>query len=67
LDLQPLWLYDATKGSCDLSTSHYEDIAGVGCEFEGTWFYGTTMIFLWGSVPIRMSRLFVVFLLVGLP
>ena len=42
-----LWLYDATKGSCDLSSSDHEDIARIGCESTWTWFYETSMIFLW--------------------
>ena len=45
-----LWLYDATKDSCDLSTSYHEDIAWVGCESKGTWLYRTTLIFLWGDL-----------------
>ena len=49
MDLYKMWLYDAIKGSCDLSTSHDEDFAGIGCASKGTWFYGTTMIFLWGN------------------
>ena len=50
MDLWSLRLYDAIEGSCDLSTSDHEDFAGIGCESEGTWFYGTTMIFLWGDL-----------------
>jgi len=41
-------IYDAITSSSDLSTSDHEDTAGIGCESEGTWFYGTTMIVLWG-------------------
>jgi len=62
-----MWLYDAIEGSCDLSTSHDEDIAGFGCESTWTWFYGTTLIFLCGIVLIRVDRLFVVFWMVELP
>ena len=43
-----LRLFDAIKGSCDLSTSHHEDFTWIGCESTWTWLYGTTMIFLWG-------------------
>ena len=46
VDLYKMWLYDAITSSCDLSTSHDEDFAGIGCESKGTWVYGTTMIFL---------------------
>ena len=42
-----MWLYDEIKGSCDLSTSDYEDTAWFGCESTWSWFYGATMIFLW--------------------
>ena len=41
-------LYDEIKGSCDLSTSDYEDTAWIRCESTWTWFYGTTMIFFGG-------------------
>ena len=41
-------LYDEIKGSCDLSTSDYEDTAWIRCESTWTWFYGNAMIFLWG-------------------
>ena len=44
-----LRLFDAIKGSCDLSTSDYEDFTWFGCESTWTWFYGTTMIFLLGN------------------
>ena len=40
-----LWWNDAIAGSCDLSTSHDQDTERIGCESEGYWFYGTTMIF----------------------
>ena len=43
-----LWLYDAIKGSSDLSTSYHEDFTWFGCESTWIGFYGTTMIFLWG-------------------
>ena len=56
-----MWLYDEIKGSSDLSTSYHEDSTWIGCESTWIGFYGTTMIFLWGIVPIRMSRLFEVF------
>ena len=62
-----LRLFDAIEGGSDLSTSDHEDTAGIGCESTWTWFYGTAMIFLWGIVPIRMDRLFVVFGMVKLP
>ena len=32
-----------------LSTSHDQDTERIGCESEGTWFYGTTVIFLLGN------------------
>ena len=41
----PLWWNDAIAGSCRLSTSHDQDSTWFGCEAEGNWFYGTTMIF----------------------
>jgi hypothetical protein len=56
-----LWKDDAITGSCDLSTSNHEDFTWFRCESTWTWFYGTAMVFLWGIVPIRMSRLFEVF------
>ena len=47
--MYPLWWNDAIAGSCDLSTSHDQDTTWFGCEAEGNWFYGTTMIFLLGN------------------
>ena len=44
-----LRLFDAIEGGSDLSTSHNQDTAGIGCESTWTWFYGTTMIFLYGE------------------
>ena len=67
VDLYKMWLYDETTGGSDLSTSDHEDFTGFGCESTWTWFYGTAMIFLWGIVPIRMGRLFVVSGMVKLP
>ena len=67
MGMYALWKDDAITGSCDLSTSDHEDCTWFGCESTWTWFYGTAMIFLWGIVPIRMSRLFVVFGLAELP
>ena len=49
MGLSSLWKDDAFAGSCDLSTSNHEDSAGVGCETDGDWFYGTTLIFLLGN------------------
>ena len=46
--LPALWKDDEITGGSDLSTSYHEDTAGIGCESFGTWFYGTTMIFLLG-------------------
>ena len=43
----PLWWNDAIASSCYLSASHDQDSERIGCESEGTWFYGTTMIFGW--------------------
>jgi len=43
--LYPLWWNDVIASSCDLSTSHDQDSERIGCESEGNWFYGTTMIF----------------------
>ena len=48
VDLYKMWLYDETTGGSDLSTSDHEDFTWIGCESTWTWFYGTTMIFLWG-------------------
>ena len=67
VDLYKIWLYDATKVGSDLSTSDHEDTAWFGCESTWSWFYGTTMIFLWGIVPILSDRLFVFFWMVELP
>ena len=53
-----LRLFDAIEGGSDLSTSDHEDFTWFGCESTWTWFYGTTMIFFGGKLPIRMSRLF---------
>ena len=47
MGLSSLWWGDAFAGSCDLSTSNHEDSAGVGCETDGDWFYGSTLSFLW--------------------
>ena len=44
-----LWWNDAIASGCDLSTSHDQDTERIGCEAEGNWFYGTTMIFLLGN------------------
>ena len=41
----PLWWNDAIASSCHLSASHDQDSERIGCEAEGNWFYGTTMIF----------------------
>ena len=46
VDLCKMWLYDAIKGSCNLSTSNDEDTKSFGSESTWSWFYGTTMIFL---------------------
>ena len=47
--MSALWWNDAIAGSCYLSTSHDQDTERIGCEAEGNWFYGTTMIFLLGN------------------
>jgi hypothetical protein len=33
------------RGGCDLSTCDDQDLTGIGCASEGTWVYGTAMIF----------------------
>ena len=42
-----MWQDDAITGSCDLSTSDYEDFVGIESRFDGYRVYGTTLIFLW--------------------
>ena len=44
-----LWWNDAIASGCDLSASDDQDTERIGCESKGTWFYGTTMIFLLGN------------------
>ena len=47
MGMYALWKDDAITGGSDLSTSHDEDTARVESGSFGTWFYGTTLIFLW--------------------
>ena len=42
-----MWKDDEITGSCDLSTSYDQDFVGIESRFDGTRFYGTTLIFLW--------------------